>query len=67
MTLELLFDREDDGRWIVEIPSLPGVMCYGSTRDEARRAAVVLALRVLADKVEHGEIQAADVSFRDAA
>ena len=70
MTLELRFEREDDGRWIAEVPSLPGVLCYGVTQDEARRAAVVLALRVVADKVEHGEIQqrqASDVSFRDAA
>lgn len=48
-------DREDDGRWIAEIPELPGVMVYGSTRDAAISNAKALALRVLADRLEHGE------------
>lgn len=48
-------DREDDGRWIAEIPELPGVMAYGSTRDTAISRAKALALRVLADRLEHGE------------
>jgi predicted RNase H-like HicB family nuclease len=48
-------DREDDGRWIAEIPELPGVMVYGSTRDAAISQAKALALRVLADRLEHGE------------
>jgi predicted RNase H-like HicB family nuclease len=53
MKIEL--DREDDGRWIAEIPELPGVMAYGSTRDAAISKAKALALRVLADRLEHGE------------
>jgi predicted RNase H-like HicB family nuclease len=53
MRIEL--DREDDGRWIAEIPELPGVMVYGSTRDAAISKAKALALRVLADRLEHGE------------
>ena len=48
-------DREDDGRWIAEIPELPGAMAYGSTRDVAISKAKALALRVLADRLEHGE------------
>ncbi len=48
-------EREEDGRWIAEVPDLPGVMTYGGTRDEAISRAKVLALRVLADRVEHGE------------
>ena len=48
-------DQEDDGRWIAEIPDLPGVMVYGATRDAAISKAKVLALRVLADRLEHGE------------
>ncbi len=48
-------DREDDGRWICEIPQLPGVMSYGTTRDESITKAEALALRVLADRLEHGE------------
>ncbi len=48
-------EREDDGRWIAEVVALPGVMAYGSTREEALAKAEVLALRVLADRLEHGE------------
>ena len=46
-------EREDDGRWIAEIVALPGVMAYGATRAEAVMKAEALALRVLADRVEH--------------
>jgi predicted RNase H-like HicB family nuclease len=53
MTIEI--EREEDGRWIVEIPELPGVLSYGSTRDQAIQRAQALALRVLADRIEHGE------------
>lgn len=53
LTVEL--DQEDDGRWIAEVVDLPGVLVYGSTREEALAAAQALALRVLADKLEHGE------------
>ena len=48
-------EREDDGRWIAEIPQLPGVMAYGNQRNEAISKAQILALRVLADRLEHGE------------
>jgi predicted RNase H-like HicB family nuclease len=48
-------EREDDGRWIAEIPDLPGVMTYGKTREEAISKAKALALRVMADRLEHGE------------
>jgi predicted RNase H-like HicB family nuclease len=48
-------DREEDGRWIAEVPELRGVLVYGSTRDEALARVEVLALRVLADRLEHGE------------
>src|SRR5437868_1038762 len=53
LTIEL--DREEDGRWIGEIPELPGVLAYGATDAEARINVTVLALRVLADRLEHGE------------
>lgn len=55
MTLTIELDREEDGRWIAEVPELPGVLAYGQSRDEAISRAEALALRVLADKVEHGE------------
>jgi len=47
---KIKFDREEDGRWIAEVPSLPGVLVYGPTKAEAARAARALALRVLADQ-----------------
>ena len=47
---KIKFDREEDGRWIAEVPSLPGVLVYGPTKAEAARAARTLALRVLADQ-----------------
>jgi predicted RNase H-like HicB family nuclease len=53
--LSVQIDREDDGRWIAEVPDLPGVVAYGATREEAVRAAQALALRVVADRLEHGE------------
>jgi predicted RNase H-like HicB family nuclease len=52
MAFKIEIDREEDGRWIAEIPSLPGVMAYGKTRDEAIAKAEALALRVLADRLE---------------
>jgi predicted RNase H-like HicB family nuclease len=48
-------EREEDGRWIGEIPELPGVMVYGPSREEVVANVQVLALRVLADRLEHGE------------
>ena len=48
-------EREADGRWIGEIPELPGVLAYGSSREEAMARAKALAFRVLADRLEHGE------------
>jgi predicted RNase H-like HicB family nuclease len=68
MTLLIELEREDDGRWIAEVPSLPGVLAYGNGREEAIANVKVLALRALADKLEHGELAVgADVSFRIAA
>ena len=48
-------ERETDGRWIGEVTELPGVLVYGSTRDEAVAKAKALAFRVLADRLDHGE------------
>jgi predicted RNase H-like HicB family nuclease len=48
-------DREEDGRWIADVVDLPGVLVYGETREDALARAEALALRVLADRLEHGE------------
>jgi predicted RNase H-like HicB family nuclease len=50
MRLPIALDRENDGRWIAEVTDLPGVMVYGSTREEALRLIQSLAKRVLADR-----------------
>ena len=54
MTIEL--DQEDDGRWIAEVIDLPGVIAYGDSQSDALAKAKALALRVLADRIEHGEL-----------
>lgn len=53
--LRVEVEREDDGRWIAEVVELPGVLAYGQTRTEAVERAKALSLRVLADRLEHGE------------
>ena len=60
-------ELEDDGRWIAEVLELPGVLAYGQTSDQARARAQALALRVVAEQLEHGEIasDSLDVSFAE--
>ena len=48
-------EREEDGRWIAEVSEIPGVLKYGQSREEAIAQAEALALRVIADRIEHGE------------
>ena len=53
MRIEL--EREEDGRWIGEVPALPGVLVFGATEQEARAKAEALAFRVIADRLDHGD------------
>ena len=55
MTFTVEYEQEDDGRWLAEVIELPGVLVYGQSSDEAIAKAQALALRVLADRLEHGE------------
>ena len=55
MNFSIECEREDDGRWIAEIPELPGALAYGNTPEEAMARSEVLALRALAEQLEHGE------------
>jgi predicted RNase H-like HicB family nuclease len=55
MPFKIEIEQEEDGRWIAEVPDLPGVMTYGQTRQEAVEKVQALAFRVLADRLEHGE------------
>lgn len=48
-------EREEDGRWIGEVPELPGVLAYGATESEARTKATALAFRVISERTERGE------------
>lgn len=56
VTLTIEFDREEDGRFLADIPALPGVMAYGESPEKALERVKALALHVLADMLEHGEL-----------
>jgi len=58
VTFTIEIEREDDGRWLAEVPALPGVMTYGKDRDEAVARVQALALRVIAERLEHREAPA---------
>ena len=53
--MKIEIERETDGRWIAEVPDLPGVMAYGKNRSQAIAKVEALALRVIADRLDHGE------------
>jgi predicted RNase H-like HicB family nuclease len=61
-------EREQDGRWIAEVPELPGVLAYGASASDAQAKVQALALRVVADRLEHGEAgpDLLDISFNAA-
>jgi len=61
-------EREQDGQWLAEVPELPGVLAYGSSESEAQAKVQALALRVVADRLEHGEAgpELIDISFNAA-
>jgi predicted RNase H-like HicB family nuclease len=63
MDYQIEFEQEDDGRWIAEIPSLPGVMVYGATKAEAASRVQALALRVTADRLEQDQSTTDHVGF----
>lgn len=68
MNLIVEIEQEEDGRWIAEVIGLPGVLVYGQTSDRAIAQAQALALRVLADRLEHGEGESTlvNISFQAA-
>jgi len=63
MKFTIEHEREEDGRWLAEVPELPGVLAYGATPDEAMAKAEVLALRVLAERLEHNEAKPQSISI----
>lgn len=68
MTFLIELEREADGRWLAEVAALPGVLSYGRDRDEAIARVQALALRVIAERLEHAEAPAEflSVSFQAA-
>ncbi len=63
MNFAIEFDREEDGRWIADIPSLPGVMAYGASRADAESKVEAMALRVVADRIERENATMTDLHF----
>ncbi len=68
LTLTIETDREEDGRWIAEVVEIPGAIVYGLNTEEAIANVQALALRILADRIEHGESgpELVSVSFQTA-
>jgi predicted RNase H-like HicB family nuclease len=67
ITFTVEYEQENDGRWLAEVLELPGVLAYGQTPDQAIARSQALALRVLADRLEHGESAPAFVTISFAA
>lgn len=67
MTFTIELEEEDDGRWLAEVRELAGALCYGPSRAEAVARVQALALRVLAERLEHGETaELVDLAFEAA-
>ena len=67
MNFEIECEREEDGRWLAEVPQLPGVLAYGATANDAMAKAQILALRVLAERLEDSEAGPQAITFSIAA
>jgi len=63
-SLVIEYHRETDGRWLADIPALPGVTAYGPTKKQATAAVQALALRLIADRLEHGEAVPGPMNLR---
>ena len=63
MNFSIECEEEVDGRWIAEVPQLPGVLCYGKTANEAMAKAEVLALRVVAERLEQSESRPFEINI----
>jgi predicted RNase H-like HicB family nuclease len=64
MNFHIEYELETDGRWLAEVPEIPGVLAYGATADEAMAKAETLALRILAERIELGENQPMPISIQ---
>ncbi len=67
MKFTVEYEQEEDGRWIAEVVELPGVLVYGASKEEALAKAQALALRVVAERLDHGEMLAEPINILFAA
>lgn len=63
MNFSIECEQEIDGRWIAEVPQLPGVLCYGKTADDAMVKVEALALRAMAERLERNESRPMEISI----
>jgi predicted RNase H-like HicB family nuclease len=63
MNFTLECEQEVDGRWIAEVPELPGVLSYGDSATDAMSKAEILALRVIAERLENSEVKPVGITF----
>jgi predicted RNase H-like HicB family nuclease len=63
MNYNIECEKELDGRWIAEVPQIPGVLCYGQSAEEAVAKAEILALRTIAERLEHAESKPIDINI----
>ena len=63
MNFSIECEKEVDGRWLAEVPQLPGVLCYGSSAEDAMAKAEVLALRTMAERLEHSELRPIEINI----
>lgn len=64
MNYHIEYEQEEDGRWLAEVPEIPGVLAYGMTANEAMAKAEILALRVIADSIEAQEQQPMSINIK---
>jgi predicted RNase H-like HicB family nuclease len=64
MNYHIEYEQEDDGRWLAEVPEIPGVLAYGLTANEAMAKAEILALRVIADSIEAQEQKPMSINIK---
>lgn len=63
MKFNIECEQEEDGRWLAEVPELPGALAYGTSAEEAMGRAEAIALRALAEQLEHGEVRPLEISI----
>ena len=63
LSFRIEYEKEEDGRWLAEVPALPGVMAYGKTKQDAEVEVTALALRVIADRTQQARKPPKSIRF----